>query len=83
MLNLLAFNEDHDLNELQEFGFEPYRTEYEELETGEILAWVLNEGQVKCSFSSVSYNGNTFWEYTGNSNMVVYNLIQAGLIKKI
>lgn len=75
---LLKIRDDVDLKELEKFGFEP---RYNEI-TGKIVRYIKIDDRNVVKYVNNDYNHTPYWEVILQSNDLLYDLIQAGLVEK-
>ena len=74
----LHIKDNVDLKELEKFGFEP---RYNEI-TGKIVRYIKIDNRNVVQYVNNDYNHTPYWEVILQSNDLLYDLIQAGLIEK-
>lgn len=74
----LHIKDNVDLKELEKFGFEP---RYNEI-TGKIVRYIKIDNRNVVKYVNNDYNHTPYWEVILQSNDLLYDLIQAGLIEK-
>ena len=75
---MLKIKDSVDLKELEKFGFEP---RYNEI-TGKIVRYIKIDNRNVVQYVNNDYNHTPYWEVILQSNDLLYDLIQAGLIEK-
>ena len=74
----LHIKDNVDLKELEKFGFEP---RYNEI-TGKIVRYIKIDNRNVVKYVNNDYNHTPYWEVILQSNDLLYDLIQAGLVEK-
>ena len=74
----LHIKDNVDLKELEKFGFEP---RYNEI-TGKIVRYIKIDNRNVVQYVNNDYNHTPYWEVILQSNDLLYDLIQAGLVEK-
>lgn len=74
----LHIKDNVDLKELEKFGFEP---RYNEI-TGKIVRYIKIDNRNVVQYVNNDHNHTPYWEVILQSNDLLYDLIQAGLIEK-
>ena len=74
----LHIKDNVDLKELEKFGFEP---RYNEI-TGKIVRYIKIDNRNVVQYVNNDHNHTPYWEVILQSNALLYDLIQAGLIEK-
>lgn len=76
---MLKIKDNVDLKELEKFGF---KAKYDE-DTGKIVKYVKEDNRNMIYYVDTDYNAiNPYWEITIQNNVLLYDLIQAGLVEK-
>ena len=75
---MLKIKDSVDLKELEKFGFEP---RYNEI-TGKIVRYIKIDNRNVVQYVNNDHNHTPYWEVILQSNDLLYDLIQAGLIEK-
>lgn len=71
--------DNENLEKLKEFGFEPRYSE----KTGKIIKYIIEDERNVVRYIDTNPDYNPYWELILNRNELLYDLIQAGLVKKI
>ena len=74
----LHIKDNVDLKELEKFGSEP---RYNEI-TGKIVRYIKIDNRNVVKYVNNDHNHTPYWEVILQSNDLLYDLIQAGLIEK-
>ena len=74
----LHIKDNVDLKELEKFGFEP---RYNEI-TGKIVRYIKIDNRNVVQYVNNDHNHTPYWEVILQSNDLLYDLIQAGLVEK-
>ena len=76
---MIKIKDNVDLKELEKFGFEP---RYNKI-TGKIVRYIKIDDRNVVKYVNNDYNHTPYWEVILQSNDLLYDLIQAGLVEKV
>ena len=75
---MLKIKNNVDLKELEKFGFSPRYSE----ETGKIVKYIKEDKRNIIYYIDNDHNHEPYWEIAIQNNILLYDLIQAGLVEK-